>query len=111
MKLLLDENLSRRLVPFLQEAFPGTSQVALLGLDRAEDVTIWEFAKSNDYVIVTQDADFHERALVHGAPPYVVWIKLRNPAKSHVLNALLSRREHIEQSLLRENKHTVELLP
>jgi Domain of unknown function (DUF5615) len=30
MKLLLDENLSRRIVPFLQLAFPGSSQVALL---------------------------------------------------------------------------------
>lgn len=29
MKLLLDENLSRRLVPALQQAFPGSSQVAL----------------------------------------------------------------------------------
>jgi predicted nuclease of predicted toxin-antitoxin system len=29
MKLLLDENLSRRLAPFLQEAYPGSSQVVL----------------------------------------------------------------------------------
>jgi len=29
MKLLLDENLSRRIVPFLQTIFPGSSQVAL----------------------------------------------------------------------------------
>jgi hypothetical protein len=28
VKLLLDENLSRRIVPFLQADFPGTSQVA-----------------------------------------------------------------------------------
>ena len=33
MKLLLDENLSRRIVPFLQTAFPGSTQVALLELD------------------------------------------------------------------------------
>lgn len=33
MKLLLDENLSRRLVPFLQHDFPGSSQVVLSGLD------------------------------------------------------------------------------
>jgi hypothetical protein len=37
MKLLLDENLSRRLVPFLQEAYPGSSQVVLLGLEQASD--------------------------------------------------------------------------
>ena len=32
MKLLLDENLSRRLVPFLQHDFPGSTQVVLLGM-------------------------------------------------------------------------------
>jgi hypothetical protein len=28
MKLLLDENLSRRAVPFLQDVFPGSTQIA-----------------------------------------------------------------------------------
>ncbi len=37
MKLLLDENLSRRIVPFIQDMFPGSSQVALLGLEQADD--------------------------------------------------------------------------
>jgi predicted nuclease of predicted toxin-antitoxin system len=30
MKLLLDENLSKRLVPFLQHDFPGSTQLVLL---------------------------------------------------------------------------------
>ncbi|MFE8032557.1 DUF5615 family PIN-like protein [Thiohalocapsa marina] len=45
MKLLLDENLSRRVVPFLQADFPGSSQVALEGLERADDAAIWDYAK------------------------------------------------------------------
>ena len=35
MKLLLDENLSRRIVPFIQNSYPGSTQVALVGLERA----------------------------------------------------------------------------
>lgn len=35
MKLLLDENLSRRVVPFIQHAYPGSTQVALLGMENA----------------------------------------------------------------------------
>jgi predicted nuclease of predicted toxin-antitoxin system len=51
MKLLLDENLSRRIVPFLQTIFPGSSQVALLGLawlglEGANDSEIWQYAKT-----------------------------------------------------------------
>ena len=41
MKLLLDENLSRRIVPFLQTDFPDSSQVVLLGLESAGDSAIW----------------------------------------------------------------------
>ncbi len=44
MKLLLDENLSRRIVPYLQAAFPGSSQVALLGLESKSDSEIWQYA-------------------------------------------------------------------
>jgi predicted nuclease of predicted toxin-antitoxin system len=60
MKLLLDENLSRRLVPFLQHDYPGTSQVVLLGLESASDRVVWQRAKDDGYVIVTRDADFQE---------------------------------------------------
>ena len=44
MKLLLDENLSRRIIPFLQIAFPGSTQVALMGLESASDSEIWQYA-------------------------------------------------------------------
>ncbi len=44
MKLLLDENLSRRLVPFLQHDYPDTSQVVLLGMESAMDKEVWQRA-------------------------------------------------------------------
>ncbi len=46
MKLLLDENLSRRIVPFLQHEFPGTTQVTFLGLETSSDQNIWLRAKN-----------------------------------------------------------------
>ncbi|UUZ63787.1 DUF5615 family PIN-like protein [Polaromonas sp. P1-6] len=42
MKLLLDDNLSRRLVPLLQHDYPGSTQVALIGLESAMDRIVWE---------------------------------------------------------------------
>ena len=55
-------------------AFPGSSQVALLGLDTADDSSIWNYAKKEGYTLVTQDSDFHELAMLQGdadllAPP------------------------------------------
>lgn len=42
MKLLLDQNLSHRIINSLTEAFPGSTQVSLLGMGEATDITIWE---------------------------------------------------------------------
>ncbi len=69
MKLLLDENLSSRLVPFLQHDYPGSSQVVLLGLEAASDSVVWHTAKNHGFVIVTRDADFEELSLVGPAKP------------------------------------------
>ena len=67
MKLLLDENLSRRIVPFLQNAYPGSTQVVLTGMERASDAAVWEYAKTNSFVIVTKDSDYYDMSLLHGA--------------------------------------------
>ena len=75
MKLLLDENLSRRLVDRLADLFPGSTHVALAGLLHSPDTSIWEHAKAGDYTIVTADADFYELATTFGPPPKVVWLR------------------------------------
>jgi predicted nuclease of predicted toxin-antitoxin system len=111
MKLLLDENLSRRIVPFLQAAFPGSTQVVLLGLESSSDLVIWEYAKKNGFVVVSRDADFQERSLVSGHPPQVIWLKIPNRSKSFVLNILLDHQVEIEQALLEQNHACVEISP
>ncbi|MEQ1666776.1 MAG: DUF5615 family PIN-like protein, partial [Bdellovibrionales bacterium] len=104
MKLLLDENLSRRAVAFLPEAFPGATQVALLGLEHADDREIWHYAKINDFVIVTKDADFYELSALYGQPPKIIWLKIGNQSKAATINALLNNKELIESHLLDEDK-------
>ncbi len=90
MKLLRDENLSRRAVPFLQDTFPESTQVVLLGMENADDRTIWNYAKANDFVIVTKDSDFFEMASVYGQPPQIVWLKIGNQSKAATINALIA---------------------
>ena len=57
MKLLFDQNLSFRLSQRLQDIFPGSNQVRVLGMDEADDRRVWAYAKANGFTIVTQDAD------------------------------------------------------
>ena len=99
MKLLLDENVSRRIVPLLVTDYPETSQVALLGLERASDSEIWQYAKVNGFTIVTKDADFYDMSLVLGSPPRVIWLKGGNATKAEVARVLLEGRESIEMAL------------
>jgi predicted nuclease of predicted toxin-antitoxin system len=53
VKLLFDENLSRKLVVRLAELFPESSHVAEAGLLESPDGEIWEFAKAANFVIVS----------------------------------------------------------
>lgn len=85
MKLLLDENLSRRLVPQLQAHYLGSSQVVLLGIESATDKGVWQKANNDGYVIVTRDADFQELSLVWGHPPKVIRLKTFNQSREATL--------------------------
>ena len=44
MNLLFDENLSGKIVLALQARWPGSSQVTLLGLERATDAQLCAYA-------------------------------------------------------------------
>jgi len=98
MKLLLDQNLSHRIINSLTDVFPGSTQVSLLGMGEATDITIWEYASKEDFSIVTLDADFHEYSLLRSGPPLIVWLKCGNQPKSEILKKLMASREVIEQA-------------
>ncbi len=88
MKLLLDQNLSPRLVSRLLDLYPGSAHVSELGLDQAQDEDIWEYARTNDFLIVSKDTDFSEMSVVRGFPPKVIWIRRGNCATREIENIL-----------------------
>jgi len=95
MKLLFDQNLSRRLVNLLADVFPNSTHVALVGLDTATDRAIWTYAAENDYVIVSKDSDFGQLAFLYGAPPKVIWLRVGNQATKPIGDLLRSHAELI----------------
>ncbi|MGY6216103.1 DUF5615 family PIN-like protein [Methylolobus aquaticus] len=46
------------MVPFSQPDYSGSTQVALIGMEQADDQEIWSYARDSDFVIVTKAADF-----------------------------------------------------
>ncbi len=95
MKLLFDQNLSHRLVAMLADDFPASAHVRDFELQRADDATIWEFAKSNGYTIVSKDDDFHQRSFLYGHPPKVVWLRLGNCSTEQVAQTLRRHAHHL----------------
>ena len=69
MRLLFDQNISFRLVSKIRDIFHEARQVKELGLENLTDFQIWRYAKSNNYSIVTFDADFYDYSLLKGHLP------------------------------------------
>ncbi|MDQ2835297.1 MAG: DUF5615 family PIN-like protein [Acidobacteriota bacterium] len=57
MKLLLDENLSPRLVESLRDLYAESDHVHNLKLGAANDSEVWDYAKLHVFAIVSKDSD------------------------------------------------------
>ena len=71
-RLLLDENVSERLVRAVAARYPDSLHVRMLGLHGAADLNLWDLAIREHCVLVTKDEDFVTLSVLRGAPPKVV---------------------------------------
>lgn len=95
MKLLFDENLSARLVELLAEEFPGSAHVEQ-GFGRGRtDAELWQFAITQDYVIVSKDNDFRQRAFMSDPPPKVIWLESGNAGTEKIAALLRLHRRQV----------------
>jgi predicted nuclease of predicted toxin-antitoxin system len=104
VKLLLDENLSPRLVESLSDLYPGSVHVEDIGLGGAGDGDVWAYAKAHDFAIVSKDSDYAERSVLESEPPKIIWIRLGNCSTSDVERVLRSRHEAIRGFLEQERE-------
>lgn len=76
-----------------------SAQVALIGMESSSDRAIWEFARENDFVIVTKDADLQELSLLNASPPKVIWLRLGNATNHEILEALVTNQAKLEDRI------------
>ena len=89
--LLLDQNISPRLVEQLADIYPDAVHVSRLGMGSVMDIEIWRYAHDHDFIIFTKDADFSELGMIMGFQPKVIWIRRGNCSTQDV------------ETILREN--------
>ena len=97
MKLLLDENLSDRIIQRIIDLYPSSDHVKTLALINTDDVVIWEYAKANDFVIVSKDSDFHQRSLLYGHPPKFIYLRIGNSPTSKIVQILRDSFDTVNQ--------------
>ena len=88
MKLLLDENLSDRIIHRIIDPYPNSEHVKTLALTNTDDKLIWDYAKANNFVIASKDSDFHQRSLLYGHPPKFVYLRIGNSSTSKIVQIL-----------------------
>lgn len=106
MKILLDQNISFRVVKKIQTLYTEARQVRELGLENASDKQIWSFAKEHHFTIVTFDADFYDLANLLGHPPKIIWLRTGNTGTEHIAALLLEKAALIKEFICQsDNEH------
>src|SRR5437867_2115393 len=102
MKLLVDQNISHRILAYLLQIFPGSSHIRNEGLLNSNDYDIFMYARKNNFsAIVTLDIDFSFLLSIHGIPPKVIWLRTGNCSTKY-LGELLQKKEQIISSFIKE---------
>ena len=91
VKLLLDENLSDRILPQILGLYPDSAHVKAHRLIHTDDILIWSFAREHGYTIVSKDSDFHQRSLVFGHPPKLIFLRVGNCPSSRITELLRTK--------------------
>jgi predicted nuclease of predicted toxin-antitoxin system len=102
MKLLFDQNISFRIVNKLIDKFPESKHVSHVGLSDTEDIDIWQFARKENFVIVTFDSDYYDISLINGCPPKVIWLRTGNLTTNEIRKLLVENSEIIHDFIRNE---------
>ncbi len=96
MTFLFDQNISHRILKLLPETYQSSSTVKQEGLLNSTDKEVWDFAKKNNFIIVTQDSDFNDLNSLFGFPPKIIWIRTGNIKTSQLAKILIDYASEID---------------
>lgn len=109
MNLLFDQNVSFRIIQLISHVFPSAKQVRELNLENQTDYQIWEFAKNNQYCIVTFDSDFIDLSNLKGSPPKIIWLRIGNTSTLSIAKRILEEKDSILHFLQSDDSAFLEL--
>jgi predicted nuclease of predicted toxin-antitoxin system len=81
-----------------------------VGLENAGDPEIFDFARKNDFTIVTFDSDFVDLNALYGTPPRIIWLNTGNLTTKSVSELIMKNLDSIGKYLKEENDEILELI-
>ena len=110
MKLLFDQNISFKIVKKVDSYFSRSEQVRSLGLENKSDKEIWEYAKTNEYIIVSFDSDFYDFSIIWGTPPKIIWLRTTDQRTGAIVSLLKNHSQTIADFIKDENLACLEII-
>jgi predicted nuclease of predicted toxin-antitoxin system len=95
VKLLLDANISYRLVKSLEIVYNDVIHIDKPIGEMVTDIEIWNYALKYDFIIVTNDLDFINLINIMGFPPKIVLLKTGNQSNNYINHLLISKLNNI----------------
>jgi predicted nuclease of predicted toxin-antitoxin system len=111
VKLVLDENLSPKLVRLLEPVFPDVEHIFSLGWISWDDKAIWDGCRLMNAALITKDNDFIDLATLYGRPPFVVKLAIGNQPTRSAAAILVRDRDLLEAAFQRQEQSTLILHP
>ena len=107
--LLLDENLSPRLIARIAPDFPECLHVIHAELDNSPDTDLWSYARTNSLAIVTKDKDFLSMLSLYGSPPKIIHLTTGNTRVAVIENLFKDNKQRIYDFLANEEQELLAL--
>lgn len=119
MKFLIDMNLSPQWISVFESAGWEAHHWSFIGKPNAPDQEIFEYAKSNGYIIFTHDLDFGAiLAATNTEFPSVIQVRVQDVTPEHLSGYIISALHQFEKHLndgalitIDEKKYRVRILP
>lgn len=100
MKIVIDQNISFRIIPHINHLFTEIIHIRTLGWTDAPDIVIFRNAKQQDFdAILTLDEDFDNIILENSPPPKILWLRVRNCTTNHLAKIIVDKIEVINEFL------------
>ncbi|MCF6357104.1 MAG: DUF5615 family PIN-like protein [Draconibacterium sp.] len=90
------------MIKHIIDIFPESKQIRELGLENSTDIEIFDFAKNNDFTIVTFDSDFCDINILKGFPPKIVWIRTGNTTTKSLKNLIRNKSDLIKLFMIED---------